>query len=236
VNLKLNSMAKITPYADINAHGSIGDSVTFRRRYGSVILQKKSNPKQPNSASQLAQRSAFKTASEDWYGYDAQSKPYYNLRGPELEMTGQNLYIQASLLNNLPSLTAMQIKQLIDCQISTPRGSATDNIYWSFWSDAQADLFGEMFDTENSFMAGSTLSTAKNFMITIERNDAPDINYLFRDSLWIKVKLGDDSIVEYLLRFPAFIGSASAVSFWISADGSVFIDSARSHLGATNNF
>lgn len=229
-------MAKITPYADINAHGSIGDSVTFRRRYGSVILQKKSNPKQPNSASQLAQRSAFKTASEDWYGYDAQSKIYFNTQGPQLGITGQNLFIKAQLLNIMPSLINSGLIEINEAQLGQSRVIPTAACNFYLFAGDYVDSFGSIVDPTNVWNKQSTL-IANNWLLILVEADGADYSLKFRDWLWIKGKNLADDDIEYVIRFPqTTILDGESQPFYVSLDGSTFSDEALNHLDATNNF
>lgn len=60
-------MAVIVPYGDPDAHGSICDSLSFRRSRGKVVLQKKPRVKQPNTPAQQQQKGWFKNTWNDWY-------------------------------------------------------------------------------------------------------------------------------------------------------------------------
>jgi len=228
-------MAIIVPYADLNAHGSLGGSVSFRRRFGRVILEKKPYPVQPNTTAQLAQRSAFATVQNDWYSYDAQSKGYYSLRGPQLGWSAKNLYTHARLLNIMPSQSHIGVKQIVQAQIIKPicPDPHTSTMFFSVWDSVGTYWWNlaSIDDNENVLSnnpPGTSTYTKLRFQFWTDDND------LFRYGIWCQVKKMDDSLKELIIRCRS--PKDPGVILFVSDDGSTFDDDALTHLNATNNF
>lgn len=64
-------MAVVIPYGDAEAHGSICDSLSFRRSRGKVVLQKKPRVTQPNTQAQKDQKQWFKDTWKAWFKLNA---------------------------------------------------------------------------------------------------------------------------------------------------------------------
>lgn len=228
-------MAIVTPFGDPNAHGTIGNSISFRRRFGKVILEAKPNPVQPNSAAQIAQRSAFSSAQQDWYFYNAISKLYFNERAPVLNMTAKNLYTQAKLLNNMPSVVNIALTEITALQILSPicpnptTGVATFQGYDSGGSVWKS--LGLIRDNENSWVNQGPISGA----ITKFRINVNTSGYeLFRYGFSLTANLYGGGTVNLIIRVN---NDGTALSnLGISSDGSCFYDEALTQLCATNNF
>lgn len=229
-------MAIIIPFSDPNAHGSVADSVSFRRRGNKVIFQKKPHPVQPNSAQQLAQREAFKNATQDWYSYDAQSKLYFVDRGEQLGISARNLFIKAKLLNIMPSTTTLFLKEVQNAQITLTRGLASHSVAIMFEALTSALNFGDISDNENSYIFSNAHDPALKIAMTLEEDGGPAVTYLFRDSIYIQVKNSSDEIKELILRLPKNLVVGALKTFYISLDGSLFYDENFLHLAGTNNF
>ena len=229
-------MAKIVPYGDLNAHGSLAGSVSFRRRYNYVVFQKKPYPKQPNSAGQIAQRTNFKSALTDWYGYDYASKEYFRLRGAQLGMTGLNLFIRAKLLNIMPSTSPILVKEVLDMQIINLRGTEEYNFNWTMESWPTGWGAGGIYDTQNVFGKGMIHPTGIARRWAIKKDAGADGDYLFRDGIWTKLIDSSDVTREIICRVPSFTVTEDDTIFYIADDGSLFYDEALIHLAATNNF
>lgn len=229
-------MAKIVPYGDLNAHGSLAGSVSFRRRYNYVVFQKKPYPKQPNSAGQIAQRTAFKSALDDWYQYDAQSKEYFRLRGAQLGMTGLNLFIRAKLLNIMPSTIAISLKQVTSAQIINIRSPITDGFNWEFQPVPQEAGFARIVDNDNSYIWLNTYPGSKIMGIEVSGMDVEFLEYQFRDGIAYTVIDHLGATRNIISRIPESPPNSDSILYYISTDGSAFYDSALTHLAATNNF
>ena len=228
-------MAVIIPYADPNAHGTIGDSVSFRRRFNKVIFQKKPNPVQPNTAAQLAQRAAFKTVQNDWYSYPALSKEYYYQRAPLLGWTAKNLYTHAKLLSIMPNQTNIKVKEVLQCQLITEIGTVPGDNQLGFHSwiptiPAYQNM-GYIDDTGNVLLGTSVASAEPTiFKMIWAMGTALPLWY----GVWMQYKDWSDVTHEFTIRS---LGDASGLhTSYISEDGSAFREDSLINLWATGNF
>lgn len=226
-------MALITPYGDPNAHGSLADSVSFRRSRGRVIFQKKPNPKNRGTAGQLAQQQAFTDASYAWYSYPAQGKIFFNTRGPQLQMSGRNLFISMYLNNQLYPTTLPQGGNILEGQVQNPVGTLTEEIYHTF-RQLNPDLstwriLGSIVDPTQVFTVGAFGVTTQdlNRVRTYVWDNIP-----FRYSIWIKGQDKDSNVLECVLRFPELNLTGNQYLYW-SWDGSTFWDEQRTILACS---
>jgi hypothetical protein len=225
-------MAIIIPYGDINAHGSLGGSVSFRRRFGRVIFQKKPHPVQPNTAGQLAQRLAFKNASESWNFLNAPSKPFYQDRGSMLGMTGRNLWTQANLLPNLPTTTVINIRKIEAMQILSPVGAGPASGSWTvhgfYPSGPGWDAFGQINDNANNLISVSEfIKTYTKIRIT----GKVDPSIPFRYGFSMSIKDQALSIWDIIVLLPTQPNITT--EYFISDDGSAYFDDALTELACT---
>ena len=98
-------MAKVSPYFDPRAHGSLADALTFRVFRGTTRLGKKNFPHDPRSAAQLAQRAKFKAASDAYNILNPQWRTFLYDRGVSTWQRGRELFIRAHIKDTLPSTT-----------------------------------------------------------------------------------------------------------------------------------
>jgi len=138
-------VAIIIPFGDPNAHGSLADSVCFRRSRAGVIFEKKPRPIIRHTDAQLAQRTLFTTAQHEWYHYDPTSKPYIYQRAVQLGLTPRQLFARAYLLGQLPTLERFACTQLTAVQILEPAGYTNVNTVITFncW-DSQGQYWAGM--------------------------------------------------------------------------------------------
>ena len=229
-------MAIITPYGDPNAHGSIGNSLTFRRRFGKVILEKKPYPKQPNSSAQIAQRTAFGNAQKAWYSLTQVSKDFYNTRGAQYGWNGINLYIYASLNGLLPSSTPIALKEITALDIITPVCGAGESVRFKFTQLSPSSERARIDDpTENASYYGAN-TPARAVVIQTERLSGTTIDFPFRYGITMTWKDGADVVSVYNVRFPAFQQYIPIWQFYMSADGSLYKDISLTELYCTDNF
>ena len=171
-------MAICTPYGDPNAHGTIGKSISFRRQFGRVILQKAPFPFDPNTSAQQTQRTAFKTANYNWYQLPTAQKTYYNVRGPELGISPRNLYISASLKGILPSYTSRLLREVLTAQIMQPIGTGATDIeiefYFRRYSPDAWIYMWNIYDNQN-VLAGTSnvLPAGRPYIKVINTIDIP---------------------------------------------------------------
>lgn len=98
-------MAKVSPYFDPRAHGSLSDALTFRVFRGTTRLGKKNFPRNMKTAPQLAQRAKFKAASDAYNILNPQWRTFLYDRGVSTWQRGRELYIRAHIRDTLPSTT-----------------------------------------------------------------------------------------------------------------------------------
>ena len=228
-------MAKITPYADPNAHGSIRD-FSFRRWKGRVIFQPKPIPKQPNSAAQIAQRTAFKNAVSAWYSLTQVSKDFYNTRATFYGWSGINLFIYASLNGLLPSTTPISLKEITTLDIITPVCGAGEGVRFKFTQLSPSSERARIDDpTENASYYGAN-TPARAVVVQTERLSGTTIDFPFRYGITMTWKDGADVVSVYNVRFPAFQQYIPIWQFYMSSDGSLYKDIALTELYCTDNF
>lgn len=231
-------MARVTPYGDQNAHGSLAGSLSFRRSRGGVILQKKPRPHDPKSQGQLAQRLAFAQANASWFFYDPLSKPFISARATQLGLTSRQLFTRASLLGVLPAPVHVGGWEVTAFQPINLAGRTDADMYCevALW-DAQNQGWNNMgvwrFDTNTwtsygqfayvgsklRFWVGSTLPLPyrTGFALTLDDTNHNPLN-----------------IVAYLpAGTPDF---NNGVQYFISADGSLWQEEALTHWLTTPNF
>jgi hypothetical protein len=228
-------MAVIIPYADANAHGSIAGSVTFRRRFGKVIFQKKPNPKNSNTAGQIAQRQAFKDASTEWNFYDSLSKAYFRTRAPTLQLTARNLFMHAYMTNIMPSQVGIEIKQITALQILVTAGANPTSGGWVFYKHVTGGSTflnrGNINDNQNILVPAGADTNPTDYAKIV---GSVDVGIPFRYGFSVTYIDLSDVSHDLIVRLPeAPTGSAD---YFLSNDGSVYSDSALTHLLATNNF
>lgn len=229
-------MAIIIPYGDTNAHGSLGGSISFRRRFGKVVLQKQPFPVQPNTPAQIIQRDAFASVQNDWYSYNAISKGYFNIRAPQYGWTAKNLFTSAKLKSIMPNLTAPGINRILQAQVVSPQGVSPNETKFEFftrnkfshtWSSQ-----GTIYDNENVFVwSGLGQVDVDGFKVEITGSPGYPV---FRYGIWLQIRLWPSTDVEWVMRLREVPTGAS--TFYMSLDGSTFFDFALSELNATNNF
>lgn len=154
-------MAIIVPYGDTQAHGSLGDSVTFRRRRGKVVFQKKAHPKQPNTPGQQAQKEKFRAAWASYHSLSPGDLEYYRALAAELGTTAANLYLSLYLKGELASRTPLtQAKTITDIDITVPVSAIPYGLVFNHWFqdyDRHPSFNpGVTFDNENVFTPGHT--------------------------------------------------------------------------------
>jgi hypothetical protein len=219
----------------LNAHGSLAGSVSFRRQFGRVIFQKKPYPVQPNSSAQLAQRSAFATASDDWQSYDSLSKAYYNVRGPQLGMPGRSLYIGENLKSNLPDSSVLIINKILDLQLLAPIGTGDYDLNWYFYGyytgGSAWQLLASIGDKKNVMENQQTYAVDHDGLRVQITNT---LTVPFRYGFWMQYQTLSGGPYELVMRLAEM--SASTWYIYFSTDGSSWSDIGRTHLFATDLF
>lgn len=203
-------MALVIPYGDTQAHGSIGDAISFRRWRGRVVMQKKPHPRQPNTSAQKEWRKRFKDCWDCFHNLDAWTLEYVTLKAAELGQTPANFYLSQCLLDEIPSNIPMNnIKQLTDISIPGPIAEEDDGIRFRPYSikddPSEEWLLGEIFDKENSFTPGITVGDHTRTRIDIKRDHATSLVIPFNYPLVVKwIDFNDVAHID-LIRFPSVI-------------------------------
>jgi len=122
-------MAKVAPYGDPNAHGSLNKTLTFRRYKNKVIMQSLIRPGKSNSSAQIAQRDKMKAGNEAYSLLTNASKWFYHKRATQKETTRKGMFMHAYMRNFLPStLRPIHCKSIEDMVIFNTAGHYPDNL------------------------------------------------------------------------------------------------------------
>jgi len=221
------------PFADPNAHGSIA-GLSFRRRYGSIILEKKPVPVQPNSAGQIAQRNAFKTANNEWYALPSETRDYYNARGPVYDLNGRTLYIRQKLRNILPDPTPLNLLSIQDIIITKTIGSNPVTFSWIFSASLTYPL-AKIEDYNNNFINIQTAPSSQDLILGKNPGTHPRPDVPMWYSIYIECTKWDTSTMSGLVRWP-FDDVDAVVRYYVSEDLSLWHDSGYTKLACTPLF
>ncbi|MCK5015036.1 MAG: hypothetical protein KAS66_14595 [Candidatus Omnitrophica bacterium] len=200
-------MAIIIPFADPDAHGSIAGSVSFRRRRGKVVFQKKPHGKQPNTPAQQAQKEKFSDGWKAYHQLDAWAIEYLTNKAAELGTTKANLFLSQFLLDEIPSTFPLnQIKNILNLSLPEPEAPIDEGQLYEFFSQIDdpfsQSLLGHIYDKENIVSIGATVGVHSRSLIRIENKEVGAVVIPFDYPLIIDYK--DLSDVEHtqLIRLP----------------------------------
>ncbi len=200
-------MAIIIPFADPDAHGTIAGSVTFRRRRGKVIFQKKPHGKQPNTPAQQAQKEAFADGWKAYHQLSAWEIAYLEEKAAELGTTKANLFLSQYLTNEIPSTTPQnQMKEILNLSLPEPEGLVDEALLHEFFSQVDSPLaqtlLGHIFDNENITFTGSIVSAHDRSFIRIENKTAGEFVIPFNYPLVLDYITQADVTKVQLIRLP----------------------------------
>ncbi|MCK5602654.1 hypothetical protein KAR91_12310 [Candidatus Pacearchaeota archaeon] len=209
-------MAIIIPFADPDAHGTIANSVTFRRRRGKVVFQKKPHGKQPNTPAQQAQKTKF---SDGWIAYHQLSSweiAYLEEKAAELNTTKANLFLSQWLLDEIPSIIPLnQIKEILNISLPEPEAVVAEGLLHEFFSQVDSPLvetlLGHIFDNENIVVTGSIAGAHDRSFIRIENKTAGEFIIPFNYPLILDYITQADITKTQLIRLPEITLPAPAV-------------------------
>lgn len=128
-------MARICPYADPSARGTLAGVITFRRFRGKVRMGLINRPKNVKTSAQLSQRADFLAANAAYKLLTSESKEFYRQRGVTLTRQGRNLFFSAHLRDRIPSITPQYNADSVeDMVVFYPAGIDPDSIEISLLS------------------------------------------------------------------------------------------------------
>lgn len=201
-------MAIIIPFADPDAHGSIAGSVSFRRRRGKVVFQKKPHGKQPNTPAQQAQKTKFSDGWKAYHQLNAWEIEYLTNKAAELNTTKANLFLSQYLLDETPSTNPQnQIKEVLNLSLPDPVGAVDQKLLEEFFSQIDdplsETLLAHIYDKENIVTLGSIASAHDRSFIRIENKTAGQIIIPFDYPIILDYIDQSDTTRTQLIRLPA---------------------------------
>lgn len=200
-------MAIIIPFADPDAHGSIAGSVTFRRRRGKVVFQKKPHGKQPNTPAQQAQKEKFADGWKAYHQLNPWEIEYLTNKAVELGTTKANLFLSQYLTDEIPSTVPLNlIKTVLSLSLPEPISDITEGLLHEFKIQidsplAQA-LVAHIYDNENVPTIGATASPHNRTILRIEILDTNPIVIPFNYPLIMDYTSQSDVDNTQLIRLP----------------------------------
>lgn len=200
-------MAIIIPFADPDAHGSIANSVSFRRRRGIVVFQKKPHGKQPNTPAQQAQKEKFSDGWKAYHQLNAWEITYLTNKAVELNTTKANLFLSQFLLDEIPSTIPLnQIKEILNLSLPEPISDVDEGILNEFFSQIDSPyaetLLGHIFDKENITFTGAIVTAHDRSFIRIENKTAGAIVIPFNYPYIMDYNNQSDIAKTQLIRLP----------------------------------
>lgn len=101
------TMTKLkAPLLSLEAHRTLGDSLTFQKRRGVSFVRQKPIPSQPNSLSQSYHRWLYQDYVYLWHALSAAAKAQWAAEARPFRLTGFNYYMSQKLLT-LPDIAGM---------------------------------------------------------------------------------------------------------------------------------
>ena len=226
-------MAKIIPFGDPNAHGSLADSVCFRRVRGGVVFQKKPNPRPSSTPAQLIQRASFTTSQGLWYGYDNGAKPFFGYRATMLGLTPRQLFCRSYLLNQLPVYQQFNCDQILTGYLHNPTGRTFANTQLAFYGWTSGLVLLGQFNCDtglffNNLSQGvNCVFQSVNVLTTVPWGNYEGFSFNYLDQL--------GATVTKTIRFkPGITDPTYGDDFWLCADETFYIDNGYTSWVTTN--
>ncbi len=155
-------MAVVIPYGDAQAHGSLADSICFRRHRGRVVLQKKPHSRRPGTPGQIAQRQKFKDGWTSFHALNLWELEYAQIKATQEQTIASNWYLSQYLTDNIPStITQKGIMIISDLDLPEVIGADPQEIQFTFnaRTDPSSDIeLAHIWDNQNIFNSGPAVA------------------------------------------------------------------------------
>lgn len=233
-------MAVIIPFADADAHGSICDTVSFRRSRGKVVFQKKPKPKQPNSPGQQTQKQWFKDTWKEWRKLTAGQKNWLAYQAAQEQTTPANYFFDKYKDTHGPcGVPQNTIKQLLDVFITTTIAPVAGGIVFLFWHQIddplQRQASGIVRDNENDWAPPGDDPPHDRYGVDFIRNHAAPLTLPEDYEMVIDYKRFDDSEDQEILYWPEWELAFEVVyTFYFDCSMSMYTDQALTQLVKAN--
>lgn len=203
-------MAVVIPYGDAQAHGSIADSICFRRHKGKVILQKKPNQRQKRTPAQIVQQERF---SDAWVAFHSISLWTLEYLQEKALLTGSSasvIYLSQYLKDQIPSTVKNNfVKEITDLDLPELEGAEGDDVLFEYLARIDAPpgdtLLADIWDNANVFSAGAVASPYDRLVLRLTRDKTSPrtIPFDYPALLWYK-NFSDADFIN-LIRLPEMV-------------------------------
>lgn len=216
-------MAVIVPYGDANAHGSICDSLSFRRARGKVVLQKKPRVVQPNTTGQQEQKQWFKDTWKDWFKLDAGQIEYLNQEATKETTYPANYYFGNLKEKQEGSLKPLNyIQEITEIELLAPIASNPTDMEWFLSGSVTPPLaglitMGRIYDNQNIRLVGDIADPYTVWVFSLVNQTVGDtFNIPDGYSMRIRYIRFDEQVEEVTVEFPAmFLDIGERIDLWV---------------------
>lgn len=201
-------MAVCIPYGDAQAHGSICDSLSFRRSRGKVVLQKKPRVKQPNSQAQKDQKQWFKNTWSSWFQLNSGQLTWLRQEAQAEQTFPANYYFDNIKDVHGPNgIQQNRIKHITDMFLPVILGAAPFTMNFvperTIISPYSGVGGGTLWDDQNVFSPVAVYTAYDVLGINIIRHLDPAFSIPDNHEILIDYTLWDDSTDQQTLYLPA---------------------------------
>lgn len=199
-------MAVVIPYGDAQAHGSLADSISFRRHRGRVVLQKKPHSRQPGTPGQLAQRQRFKDGWQSYHALNLWELQYVQTKATQAQTSPSAWYLSQYLTDNIPSTTVQKgIKQITALDLPEVMGTDPQEIQFVFNARTDPDSDEELahiWDNQNIIAPGPAVTPYDRAFIHVYYPGVDQVVIPFDYPILIYWNNFSDEPKENLIRLP----------------------------------
>jgi len=233
-------MAVVIPYGDAEAHGSICDSLSFRRSRGGVILQKKPRVKQPNSQAQQDQKQWFKDVWDEWGQLAPGQLKWLKDKATEEQTFPANYYFDKFKDAHGPNGVPQNLfKHITDMSLPVILGVANFTMNFvpelAIIDPPSGVGGGTLWDDQNVFSPVGVFDPYDVLGINIIRHLDPAFTIPDDHEILIDYKLWDDSEEQETLYLPAIpMVKDQVYTYWFDTSMSMYNDKACTDLVKAN--